>query len=109
MKLGLPARPPFALPAVATSHGWIDLAPFEWEPASGVLRRVERLTTGRVVALNVTQSPDGVLVQTASALSDVESREVANKVRWMLRLGDDLSAFYALIGDEPRLAQVEPR
>jgi 3-methyladenine DNA glycosylase/8-oxoguanine DNA glycosylase len=69
---------------------------------------VERLSTGRVVMLRIEAAPEpsGVRVGIAGGLTKTEGREVVDKVRWMLQLDQDLSAFYALTKDEPRLAHV---
>jgi 3-methyladenine DNA glycosylase/8-oxoguanine DNA glycosylase len=69
---------------------------------------VERLNTGRVVVLRVEAAAErsGVRVEFPDGLTEREGREVREKVRWMLQLDHDLSAFYALTQDEPRLAHV---
>jgi 3-methyladenine DNA glycosylase/8-oxoguanine DNA glycosylase len=72
-----------------------------------MLTRVERLSTGRVVVLRIHESADGVTVEGVDGLSETERQEVADKVRWMLQLDLDLSPFYALARDEPRLAHLE--
>ncbi len=52
--LVLPACFPFQFRSVIRSHGWYQLAPFEWDEAGGVFRTVERLNSGRVVTLKIT-------------------------------------------------------
>jgi len=107
MKAHLPARLPFSLPSVVRPHGWWQLSPFSWNAADGELTRVERLSAGRVLELRVGQSGVGVGVEVDGQLADAEWGEVADKVTWMLQLDLDLSAFYALVGDETGLAHVE--
>lgn len=72
--------------------------------------RVERLSTGRVVKLALGGSDDltGVIVDIRAndALSDGEVGEIEGKVSWMLRLEEDLSAFYGLCEGEPALRHV---
>jgi len=104
----IPAYPPFSLSAVVESHGWVQLPPWTWDPDAGLLTRVERLSTGRVVALRIEAAPErsGVRVEAVDGLSETEGCEVVDKVGWMLQLDQDLSAFYALVHDEPRLAHV---
>jgi 3-methyladenine DNA glycosylase/8-oxoguanine DNA glycosylase len=106
MNIQLPAHPPFSLPVVVKSHGWYQLSPFGWD-ASGVLTRVERLSTGRVMELRLRESDVGVSIEVGDRLNDAESQEVAAKAVWMLDLDLDLSPFYARAWDEPRLAYVE--
>jgi len=107
MKLTLSAHPPFSLPTVVMSHGWIRLLPFGVNAEGSELTRVERLDSGRVVELLIQEAPGGVGVKAGEPLSDAERAEVARKVNRMLGLEQDLSAFHALAHDEPKLAHVE--
>ena len=109
MELTLPARLPFSLPAVARSHGWIQLAPFAHDEETGALSYVSRLASGRVVELRVGEAPGGVRVEVDAPLTAAEQAEIAGQVRWMLNLDLDLSAFYAQARREPKLAQVEAK
>jgi len=102
--LRLSAHPPFQFRSVIRSHGWYQLAPFEWDDASGVFRAVERLESSRVVALEITGQSDGVAVTTRSKLTRREEKEVAARVTWMFGLDAGFSEFYALADAEPRLA-----
>ncbi len=107
MRIELSARPPFSLQQVINSHGWPQLAPFLWDRASGELRRVERLASGRVVDMRFAQARNGVAVEIDGDLSPAEQAEVEAKVHWMLGLDQDFSAFYAVARGEPKLAQAE--
>ena len=109
------AREPFSLAAVVRSHGWVRLAPFRQEEGTGGLRRVERLGSGRVVEIAVEEAPGGVRVAVEQEMSfpgaqeglaEEEQEEISQKVRWMLGLDQDFSAFYALARQEPKLAGV---
>lgn len=108
MILTLPARPPFALPAVIRSHGWFMLAPFaEIDHGSG-LSCVIQLSGGQVVDLRIHQAGDAVAVAAGNRLSAAEQAEVADTVTWMLGLDQDFTAFYELARQEPKLAHAEP-
>ena len=107
MRLTLPACPPFSLPAVVKSHGWIRLAPFRGDEHTGGLTYVERLDAGRVVEMLIQETTGGVSVEVDGKLSESEREEVTRDVEWMLGLEQDFSAFYALARDEPKLAHVE--
>jgi 3-methyladenine DNA glycosylase/8-oxoguanine DNA glycosylase len=85
----------------------VQLRPFGWDAEAGVLTRVERLSTGRVVEIVICESGDGVRVEGAGGLTHAEREEVREKVAWMLDLDLDLDPFYALARGEPRLAHVE--
>jgi 3-methyladenine DNA glycosylase/8-oxoguanine DNA glycosylase len=107
MELQLEARPPFSLPAVMRSHGWVDLAPFGRDERTGALTYVARLGTGRVVELRMMPAPGGVRVEVDAVLGEDEGADVRRGVRRMLALDDDFSAFYTLAREEPHLAHVE--
>lgn len=109
MLLNLSAQPPFSLRSVIQSHGWVQLAPFTQDGASGGLTYVGQLGSGHVVAVRITEAPDGVGVRADSGLSEAERAEVARQATWMLGLDQDFSAFYALARGEPKLAHVEAR
>jgi 3-methyladenine DNA glycosylase/8-oxoguanine DNA glycosylase len=103
MTIMLPARPPFSLPAVVNSHGWIQLAPF-LPTEGGGFSYVARLAEARVLELTVEPLPDGVSVETDVPVSPAEETEIAETVRWMAGLDQDLSPFYEVARDEPKLA-----
>ena len=109
MKLTLSARPPFSLSAVVGSHGWIRLAPFGEHDRTSGLTYVGQLDSGRVVEMLIQEAEGGVSVEVDSPLSEAEQAEVARQVEWMLGLGQDFSAFYALAREQPKLAHVEER
>lgn len=109
MRLLLSARPPFSLSAVARSHGWARLAPFGEDDRSDGLTYVDRLESGRVVQMLVQEVASGVSVEVDDQLSQAERDEITRKVKWMLGLDQDFSAFYVLARDEPKLAHVEER
>jgi len=107
VRLTLSACPPFSLQAVIASHGWAHLPPFFLDVRNAILGRIERLSTGRVVELLIREARDGVTVETRERLEGFEREEIARKVWWMLRLGEDLTPFYDAIRGEPRLAHIE--
>jgi 3-methyladenine DNA glycosylase/8-oxoguanine DNA glycosylase len=109
MDLVLAARPPFSLSTVVRSHGWIRLAPFAEDEHTGGLSYVGRLDSGRVVELSIREAMGGVSVDLDGPLSKAETAEIERRVEWMLGLGQDFSAFYALARQEPKLAHVEKR
>jgi 3-methyladenine DNA glycosylase/8-oxoguanine DNA glycosylase len=108
MNLSLPAVGRCVLSSVVRSHGWYALAPFEWDAGAGVLTRIERLNSNRVVVLRVLQATGGVRVTVHERLSVSERDEVARKTSWMLGLDQDLGAFHRFARDEPKLAHVVP-
>jgi 3-methyladenine DNA glycosylase/8-oxoguanine DNA glycosylase len=105
----LNARQPFSLPAVARSHGWMRLAPFTWDDTTGLLTYVDRLSSGRVTALRMVDTPGGVQVSADGDLTPGEASQVAEHVSWMLGLERDFSDFYSAARDEPKLAKAVAR
>ncbi len=104
MNIKLSARPPFNFHSVVRSHGWYQLAPFAWDAERGVLSKVERLDSSRVVVLAMSEARNGVSVEVSDRLRKREVQEIADKITWMFALDADFSEFYALADTEPRLA-----
>jgi 3-methyladenine DNA glycosylase/8-oxoguanine DNA glycosylase len=86
--LGLSARGPFRLEAVAISHGWFQTAPFSWDPSAQVLLRVEPIGT-----LRIESAGSGVRVHAPAPLAPEERSAVAARVTRMLQLDADLTGF----------------
>ena len=109
----LPVRKPFGLFATAISHGWYQTLPFRWQHDRQVLERAERLADGRVMvlAMREAQSPrrgyrDLVVEIAGENASDAGvPEELARRVASMLRLDEDLGAFYAICRRRPELAK----
>lgn len=96
----IPVPGPYDFHGCLHGHGWMWLAPFT--PIDDGFRRVLRLSSDKVVKADVTAAPAGsdgdvvVHVDVDAALSPEEADEAAARVRWMLRLDEDLSEFYRL-------------
>lgn len=108
MKFSLPARKPFNFLSVVNSHGWRQLAPFSYDESSNTLGYILRLSTGRVIELNLRDGKVGVTVETEK-LNKSERAEAAEKVSWMFGLDMDFSPFYAAARGEPKLARAKKR
>ncbi len=104
MTITLPARPPFSLPVVVNSHGWVQLAPFR-PTEDGGFSYVARLAQGQVLELTVEPLPEAVSVRTDVPVNAAEETEIADTVRWMAGLDQDLSPFYKAAANEPKLAR----
>ena len=109
MRLNLSARPPFSLTTAVKSHGWVRLAPFDFDEDAVRLTYVGLLDSGRVVEILVQEEACGVSVEVDGPLNEIERGRVAHQVKWMLGLEQDFSAFYGLTRREPKLAHVEER
>jgi len=106
MQFKLTARPPFRFLSVVGSHGWVQLAPFHFDEGSETLTYSDRLSNGRVLAYQITETDGGVSVKTEK-LTKSEQDEVSQNITWMLGLDMDFSAFYAASKREPKLLQAE--
>ncbi len=107
MNLTLPARQPFNFLSVVQSHGWLQLAPFLFEPDSSMLFYTDRLANGRVLDYQMSGDSKSVTVETKGRLGKAEQNEVAEKVTWMFGLDQDFSSFYKATRKEPKLRHAE--
>src|SRR5690606_32380633 len=90
---------PYDFERSVNDHGWIMLAPNYWDDARKAFRRVERLSTGSVVLLHISAEDAGahvhIVIQVEpETVTDAEQNEIRRNVHWMLKLDEDLSAFY---------------
>lgn len=86
----------FNFETAVTGHGWYRLAPFHYDTREKRLKRIEELTSGRVVnfAISETDSPEIMITLEEDDLTEQENTEFLQKVRWMLRLDEDFQPFY---------------
>src|SRR5438093_11228935 len=94
---------PFVFRDTLFAHGWLRLKPFRWDEEEQALVRVEALPSGRVVALRITSpAPDGleqrlrVEIEGNGGAPDARERPIiAERVRWMFGVDEDLTDFHA--------------
>ncbi len=112
MQLELSVPKPYTFAVSVCDHGWPSLAPNQWLAASATLQRVEQLATGRVVLLRLSNvdAGDAILVRIAvladGPLTPAETAEIRATVRWMLKLDEDFTAFYAAVGGHEHIGRV---
>jgi 3-methyladenine DNA glycosylase/8-oxoguanine DNA glycosylase len=107
MEFILSVCPPFSLPAVLRSHGWVQLAPFASEAPYQQFTYASQLADGRAASWHVQPVDKGILVTVDGDLNEAQRAEIAAQLRWMLDLDRDLTSFYAVARREPKLAHVE--
>lgn len=97
-KLTLTPPSPFDFENTAYSHGWVVLAPNTWDTEKLTVSRVQQLSTGQVVSLNIFGKDKKIAVHAESknTLSAKEKNEIKIALSHMFRLDEDLSDFYAL-------------
>ncbi len=100
----LSARKPFNFQSVVNSHGWPQLAPFQFE--NDLLGYVDRLSTNRVVEYRISASSGALQVET-DKLNKAELKEVTDKITWMFGLDMEFSDFYSASRLEPKLARAK--
>jgi 3-methyladenine DNA glycosylase/8-oxoguanine DNA glycosylase len=108
MHFTLAANSPFIFYTTVHSHGWYQLAPSLWDEETRVLRRAERLSSGRVISLALSGAEGGVRVQTPK-LDAREEDELRARLSWMFWLDADFSAFYDRADAEPLLRHVREK
>ena len=101
-RIQLSPAPPFDFRGTAHSHGWVVLAPNEWDHDAGILRRVERLCSGKVVSLRIQgggtlhKAIIDIEVEHSGRLSRPDRQEIERSVSHMFRLDEDLWRFHTL-------------
>jgi 3-methyladenine DNA glycosylase/8-oxoguanine DNA glycosylase len=104
MELNFSARLPFSFTNLIRSHGWVQLLPFESQEPYDRLTYTLELSSGMVCELRMAGKSDGVSIALDTHLNDGDLRELEQNAAWMLDLELDLSDFYKLVSDEPKLA-----
>lgn len=110
---------PFELKLVAHGHGWVDLPPFRWDEARAELHTVvhvvgERAHDGAPAAIDVSvrQAAPGRLRLACTShapLPPARASRVARLLAGVLRLDQDLEAFWQLCDATPRLRWARAR
>jgi 3-methyladenine DNA glycosylase/8-oxoguanine DNA glycosylase len=96
--------PNFSFRHTVLSHGWSSLAPFHTAADGGRLSAVVRdPSTLRPVDIAVTKSSKNGQLRISTASTAVDRRAIADVVRHILRLDDDMSDFYAAISGDASL------
>lgn len=100
--LSLQPPAPFDFANTAYSHGWVVLAPNQWDKEHHVMRRLHRLGSGKIVLLEITgtgtvRKPGiHIAVQHTGKLGVKAQSEIIAAVSHMFRLNEDLTEFYRL-------------
>ncbi len=87
------------------SHGWSELAPFEWIN-DGKLLRVLDLGEKEPVTLTITGDRRHLNVSPSRRLGKRETDRVAREVRHMFRLDDDMNEFYGVMSEVPEFSWI---
>ena len=115
----------FSFKSTVYSHGWSELAPFEldvekwrlkyvFSSGSGPIPVVISEDAGRLRVDFVRQAGEGASAKYTKdtkkkGISEGEKQSVAEQIRHILRLDDDLTDFYSIISGSERLKWVSER
>lgn len=100
--ISLKPFPPFNFGFTAYSHGWVVLAPNNWDEQRQAVQRTHRLKSGKVVYLDISNQgiidePEiAIQVSHSDPLSSIDQAEILEAVGHMFRVDEDLSEFYTL-------------
>ena len=94
----------FSLDALVASHGWYQLRPFRFDPASRALETVLRLSGDRTAEVRLTRTKNGgVSATTARPLVARDRAFAQERVARMLHLDAPLDAFHRLCRSDASL------
>ncbi len=101
-----PGGEPVDLVRTLNSHGFAELAPNRAEPTAGTLELTLRLRRGRPRRVRIGPGRPGraAVTVTGAVPGPRAMEEVDTQVRHVLRLDQDLSAFYTVAAEDPELA-----
>ncbi len=104
MNSSIQPAPDFAFAPTAFSHGWCQLAPFEYSQKPPIfLSRLHQLSDGTCLQWTVQPTDNHELsVKVDRDLTASQQAEVESVIRRCLSFDDDLSAFYDLLAVNPR-------
>ncbi len=97
----IPVEKPYVFTSTLRSHGWVSLLPNIPDENVESFSRVERLSSGKVVNLNIASSEAAypeilVTVEHDGKLPPGLQSEIKNRAAYMLRLNENLQGFYDL-------------
>lgn len=100
MEISIPTPPGFSFKRTVISHGWCELLPFKIDRERWVLTRTLDLKPAKPVTVTIRGTKRAVLINTPARLSQAAAKKAVNDVRHMLRLDDDIAAFYNLLSKD---------
>ncbi len=101
----LPLPSPIGLALTVASHGWAQLAPWRWDPETGVLARHERVD-GRLGTIAVAQRDLGAVVIRRDGFTMADDDAIRSRVlRWLSADWEPSEAMAVLVGDAALIAR----
>lgn len=100
-----PAGEPVDLWRTINSHGLVALPPMRIDREGRALEIILALNRAKPRAVQIRQRRDVAIVEAFGAAPSARvAEQIERRVRYLLRLDEDLSDFYELIADDPELS-----
>ena len=97
MEISISTPREFSFKRTVISHGWCQLLPFKFDEENWRLTRTLDLKQARPVTITISATKRAIRINSPRQLSEPAARKVANDVRHMLRLDDNMDEFYRLV------------
>ena len=97
MEITLATPREFSFKRTIISHGWCELLPFKIDEEKWQLNRTLEVEDAKPVTITISSTRRALIVKTSRRLSQAAAKKVVADVRHMLRLDDNITAFYRLL------------
>ena len=97
MEITLATPREFSFKRTIISHGWCELLPFKIDEEKWQLSRTLEVEDAKPVTITISSTRRALRVNTSRRLSQAAAKKVVADVRHMLRLDDNITAFYRLL------------
>ena len=101
MQISIATPRTFSFKRTVISHGWCELLPYEIDRDGWALTRTLDLAEGAPVKVVITATRREVRIKPSRRLGKKSAAQVLRDVRHMLRLDDDMAAFYQTMKATP--------
>ncbi len=100
MEITLATPREFSFKRTIISHGWCELLPFKIDEEKWQLSRTLEVEDAKPVTITISATRQALRVNTSRRLSQAAAKKVVADVRHMLRLDDNITAFYRLLVED---------
>jgi N-glycosylase/DNA lyase len=97
MEITLATPREFSFKRTIISHGWCQLLPFKIDEEKWQLTRTLEVEDAKPVTITISSTRRALRISTSRRLSHAAAKKVVADVRHMLRLDDNITAFYRLL------------
>lgn len=106
MQITIKTPSDFNFQRTVLSHGWCALLPFELDRKNWVLTRVLDVGRMKPVTVRISFGNHGLKIVTSRKVAESSAAKIVRDVRHMMRLDDDLQAFYAAMSADGEFAWI---